>query len=52
MLDLGTLGLVSLRDSMYLDAAKGAYERAGLAILSMGTGVLWACDCALLLPIC
>lgn len=39
MLDLGTLGLSSLRDDMYLDVAKGSYERAGLMLLAMATGI-------------
>ena len=40
MLDLGTLGLSSLRDGMYTDVAKGSYERAGVMLLSMATGLL------------
>ena len=40
MLDLATLGLASLRDGMYLDVAKGTYERAGVSLLSMATGLI------------
>ena len=40
MLDLGTLGLSSLRDGMYTDAAKGTYERAGVMLLSIASVVL------------
>jgi hypothetical protein len=40
MLDVGTLGLSSLRDGMYLDVAKGTYERAGVMLLAMATGIL------------
>lgn len=37
-LDVATLGLNSLRDSMYLEVAKGTCERAALATYSMITG--------------
>lgn len=40
MLDIATLGLSSLRDGMYLDVAKGTYERAGVMLLAMATGAL------------
>jgi hypothetical protein len=40
MLDVATLGLSSLRDGMYLDVAKGTYERAGVMLLAMATGIL------------
>ena len=40
MLNLGTLGLSSLRDGMYADVAKGTYERAGVMLLSIATGSL------------
>jgi hypothetical protein len=40
MLNLGTLGLSSLRDGIYVDVAKGSYEEAGLALLAMATGLL------------
>ena len=48
MLDLATLGLTSLRDEMYADGAKGTYERAGVMILSIGTGVM--CGMLISLP--
>jgi 4-hydroxybenzoate polyprenyltransferase len=31
ILDIATLGLNSLRDGMYLDAAKGTYERTAIS---------------------
>jgi len=40
MLDVGTLGLSSLRNGMYVDVAKGTYERAGVMLLGMATGTL------------
>ena len=49
MLDLATLGLSSLRDGMYADAAKGTYERAGIMVLSMGTGTF--CGMLLAMPL-
>lgn len=43
-LDLATLGLTTLRDGMYADAAKGSYERASFTVLllslSMWGGVM------------
>ena len=40
MLDVATLGLSSLRDGMYQDVAKGTYERAGVMLLALATGIL------------
>lgn len=42
MLDLGTLGLSSLRDEIYLDVAKGSYDRSGLTLLYFATVLLCA----------
>ena len=36
---IATLGLDFLRDAMYLDVAKGAYERASLSVLGAVTGI-------------
>ena len=40
MLDIATLGLSSLRDGMYLEVAKGTYERAAVTLLALATGLL------------
>ncbi len=44
LLDVGTLGLQSLRDSVYVEIARGTFERAGLhtllMLLSSGSGLL------------
>lgn len=34
-LDVATLGLASLRDGLYADAAKGSYERASVMIMAL-----------------
>jgi hypothetical protein len=53
LLDVATLGLTTLRDGIYVDVAKGSYERASLMTLSVlfgllsgvvtvvGLGILW-----------
>jgi hypothetical protein len=35
LLNVATLGLAAIRDEMYVEIAKGTYERAGVALLSM-----------------
>ena len=35
LLNVATLGISSIRDGMYVDIAKGSYERAGVALLSL-----------------
>lgn len=40
LLDVATLGLTTLRDGLYVDAAKGSYERASFMTLSVLFGLL------------
>jgi hypothetical protein len=39
-LDVVTLGLESLRNGLYEEAARGQYERVSIAILSAGAGIM------------
>ncbi|MGX8884020.1 hypothetical protein ACWWD9_12500 [Methylovorus sp. SPW-M1] len=39
LLDIGTLGLTSLRDAIYEEIARGSYERAGEKTLSILIGI-------------
>ena len=40
ILDIATLGMVSLQDSIYVEIARGTYERAAEKILGIGLGLL------------
>jgi hypothetical protein len=42
LLNVATLGLAAIRDEMYVEIAKGTYERAGVALLSMFSGMVFA----------
>lgn len=51
ILDVATLGMASLRDSMYVEIARGTYERAAERMLSLGIGILTGVGlCVLLIP--
>lgn len=41
-LNIATLGLTSLQDGMYVEVARGGYDRVGLGLLSLATGLLTA----------
>lgn len=40
MLDIGTLGLTTLTDSIYVEVARGTYDRASLSLYSFALGAM------------
>ncbi|MDH8340762.1 hypothetical protein QIH02_27345, partial [Klebsiella pneumoniae] len=41
LLDVATLGISSVRDGMYVEVAKGSYERAAVYVLLAWTAVVF-----------